>query len=74
MMRSEMERQEEMLEDSLFSLSMQKKWYEVADLYEKHPEAGGVILTNSRETALHVAVSSYSAKAAHHIKIMIQNY
>lgn len=65
---------EEMDEDVLFALSMQKKWDEVAKLYQEHGEAvARVILTKTRDTALHVAVSSYNAKAEYHIRAMIHS-
>ncbi|XP_020552897.1 uncharacterized protein LOC105172057 [Sesamum indicum] len=58
-MAAETSKNQEFSEDDLFELTMEKKWQEVAEIYQKHPIAHATKLTKSEETALHIAVSSY---------------
>ncbi|KAL2515069.1 uncharacterized protein Fot_29040 [Forsythia ovata] len=64
--------------DSLFDVTMKKKWNKVEEAYKNYPWARSAKLTKSEETALHVAVSSYHSKRVssyyeNHIKGMIKS-
>ncbi|KAK4421818.1 hypothetical protein Salat_2132400 [Sesamum alatum] len=52
-------KQKEITLDYLFQLTMKKRWDEVVHVYREHSWAQSAKVTNSEETALHVAVSSY---------------
>ncbi|KAG7970481.1 hypothetical protein I3843_07G085900 [Carya illinoinensis] len=49
--------QERPIKEKLFRMAMEGKWDEVAKLYEKHEWAQTAKITNSGDTALHIAVS-----------------
>ncbi|KAK4425270.1 hypothetical protein Salat_1720900 [Sesamum alatum] len=63
---------QEFSEDDLFKLTMEKKWQEVAEIYQKHPNAHTTKLTKSEETPLHIAVSSYHPGRPSHASFIEQ--
>ncbi|KAL0414076.1 UNVERIFIED_CONTAM: hypothetical protein Sradi_1609300 [Sesamum radiatum] len=63
---------QEFSEDDLFKLTMEKKWQEVVEIYQKHPIAHATKLTKSEETALHIAVSSYHPSRPSHASYIEQ--
>ncbi|KAL0437452.1 UNVERIFIED_CONTAM: hypothetical protein Sradi_0453100 [Sesamum radiatum] len=48
--------------DGLMRNVIQGNWKEVANIYEQHPEAHGTMITESGDTALHVAISDGNAE------------
>lgn len=44
--------------DKLFEYVMKGQWEDVADAYEKYPQIQEVKVTNSKDTALHIAVAA----------------
>ncbi|KAL0456746.1 UNVERIFIED_CONTAM: hypothetical protein Slati_1013800 [Sesamum latifolium] len=71
-MAVETSKNQEFPEDDLFKLTMEKKWQEVAEIYQKHPIAHATKLTKSEETALHIAVSSYHPSRPSHASYVEQ--
>lgn len=73
-MREEFEDEEEMRGDEfedLFKFSMERKWEQVVEIYKQNPKSHKTKLTNSEETALHVAIWSYNPRMGSHIEQMI---
>lgn len=52
--------------DDLFKFSMERKWQQAIEIYKQNPKSHKTKLTNSEETALHVAISSFNPRIPKH--------